>query len=647
VAPVTQYVAPGAREIQLRWRLSDWQYLTGDIPGLLVVGPGPFNDRMRIGRRVLSGPVIDEGTDARSQAQDGFATVPLAGAAGEHFVASNERFGTCAFSESSDLAIGKVGPRLVVGDSISIGVMDARGAGGITAVYWYGTIVSGPHAGMAPAPYAVGANGFFVVSADSVRGATGSTVAGKFFVDLDDTYFRGGDVLEYLWCATDAGGGFTSDPEGMAALPASRAEAEAATGGLLEVSFLPEISWAPSYLARIAADTHGDLDPTPAELAASHQARCILYDELVNFRRLSGQLNRTSMMYTLDRLGYRGAYDTYDQMGYGNTNNQLGGRASVQQAIGYALLIQDNGRGLSFTLPDGLSIDSEKVDQAQWYRDYLANGSLSEIGTASLWIVSENTVNEKRSNPLIATDMGITLVSNDQGLGSNPNVEGQTSFTWASGGVTSFVGDRFALDGGCPTIRNYDALGASGSAVITHKYKAGATVGAGAVVMNRNVSLHWNTLLSSFAWFDIRDVSGTSSGAPPYPNPTNPSPEAVLMTKIFANALPSNCQRAPNPTAVETALPKVTALYQNVPNPFNPTTRISLDLAQQGQVEIRVFDVAGHAVRTLVNAALPAGRHDVVWNGLDDAGRRVSSGVYFYRLEAGDFTAMRKLTVLR
>jgi flagellar hook assembly protein FlgD len=74
---------------------------------------------------------------------------------------------------------------------------------------------------------------------------------------------------------------------------------------------------------------------------------------------------------------------------------------------------------------------------------------------------------------------------------------------------------------------------------------------------------------------------------------------------------------------------------------------ISLDLAQKGQVEIRIFDVAGHVVRRLVDRRLPAGRHAVVWNGLDDAGGRVASGVYFYALVAADYRATRKLVVLR
>jgi hypothetical protein len=91
-----------------------------------------------------------------------------------------------------------------------------------------------------------------------------------------------------------------------------------------------------------------------------------------------------------------------------------------------------------------------------------------------------------------------------------------------------------------------------------------------------------------------------------------------------------------------------TFLHQNIPNPFNPVTTIRFDLARSDQVSLRVYDAAGRQVRTLLDTSLPAGwNHRVTWNGLDENGRRVASGVYFYRLSAGDFSCTRKLVVLK
>ena len=90
------------------------------------------------------------------------------------------------------------------------------------------------------------------------------------------------------------------------------------------------------------------------------------------------------------------------------------------------------------------------------------------------------------------------------------------------------------------------------------------------------------------------------------------------------------------------------ALHQNVPNPFQGTgTRIVFSLPQTGDARLRVFDVQGRLVRTLVNGRVEAGRHVVDWNGRNELDREVASGVYFYRLSAGDDEATRKLVFLK
>jgi hypothetical protein len=88
-------------------------------------------------------------------------------------------------------------------------------------------------------------------------------------------------------------------------------------------------------------------------------------------------------------------------------------------------------------------------------------------------------------------------------------------------------------------------------------------------------------------------------------------------------------------------------LEQNVPNPFNPTTLISYEVGDDAGVRLVVFDVSGRRVRTLVDRTQSAGRYQAVWDGRDEAGRTVSSGVYFYRLEAGAFTQTRRMVLLK
>ncbi len=94
-------------------------------------------------------------------------------------------------------------------------------------------------------------------------------------------------------------------------------------------------------------------------------------------------------------------------------------------------------------------------------------------------------------------------------------------------------------------------------------------------------------------------------------------------------------------------LPAATALFQNQPNPFNPATEIVYSLHRDAHVELVVYNVSGQKVITLVDQHQRAGRRSVFWEGRNRGGSPVASGVYFYRLTAGDFVQTRKMVLLR
>ena len=102
---------------------------------------------------------------------------------------------------------------------------------------------------------------------------------------------------------------------------------------------------------------------------------------------------------------------------------------------------------------------------------------------------------------------------------------------------------------------------------------------------------------------------------------------------------------------VNPSLPKAYSLSQNAPNPFNPSTTISFEVRADGaatqQVTLNVYNIRGQLVRTLVNEQKPAGRYSIQWNGQDNHGRHISSGVYFYRMQSGDFQQTRKMVLLK
>ncbi|HLA39519.1 MAG TPA: FlgD immunoglobulin-like domain containing protein, partial [Candidatus Glassbacteria bacterium] len=98
------------------------------------------------------------------------------------------------------------------------------------------------------------------------------------------------------------------------------------------------------------------------------------------------------------------------------------------------------------------------------------------------------------------------------------------------------------------------------------------------------------------------------------------------------------------------SLPKAFSLVQNVPNPFNPSTTISYTIPQSAGplwVSLAVYDLRGRKVAELVEADQGAGSYSVSWDGTDRAGRVLPSGVYFYRLVAGDFKATRKMVLIK
>ncbi len=96
-------------------------------------------------------------------------------------------------------------------------------------------------------------------------------------------------------------------------------------------------------------------------------------------------------------------------------------------------------------------------------------------------------------------------------------------------------------------------------------------------------------------------------------------------------------------TGPDGALPTEFALEGNYPNPFNPSTTINFALPQTSEVKLMIYNIRGQLVRTLVSGFREAGHHKVVWNGRDKSGVPVASGLYIYRLRAGEFTAVRKM----
>ncbi len=145
----------------------------------------------------------------------------------------------------------------------------------------------------------------------------------------------------------------------------------------------------------------------------------------------------------------------------------------------------------------------------------------------------------------------------------------------------------------------------------------------------------WAPTLPVFDRFEIQDVEQLNDGGSPEGEPT-------ILVGTFGGGIFRGQLTVTGVEPADQPIPDHFALEQNYPNPFNPTTAISYQLTAVSQVSLTIFDLLGREVATLVNERKAPGTYEARW---DAAGR--ASGVYFYRLKAGEYVATKKLVLLR
>ena len=117
----------------------------------------------------------------------------------------------------------------------------------------------------------------------------------------------------------------------------------------------------------------------------------------------------------------------------------------------------------------------------------------------------------------------------------------------------------------------------------------------------------------------------------------------VVIVSHSATILP----KSPQATEEIAAVPETFELRQNYPNPFNPTTTIQFGLPVDAMVSLNIYNARGQLVKALANGTMPAGVHQIAWNGTDEGSTLVASGMYFYMLQSGDFRETRRMILLK
>lgn len=161
----------------------------------------------------------------------------------------------------------------------------------------------------------------------------------------------------------------------------------------------------------------------------------------------------------------------------------------------------------------------------------------------------------------------------------------------------------------------------------------------------QNSQILWSAFAAGFGASSSANTTVTTAVGQPLVGATGDGNTGIssgfLADTIFVGPV-TGVEEKPNEL-----LPGAYELEQNYPNPFNPTTRIHFSLPKRSAVRLTLYDLLGREVATLIDDVRPAGNHVIEWNGFDARGERVSSGIYFYRIETDGFVQTRKLTLLK
>jgi hypothetical protein len=431
----------------------------------------------------------------------------------------------------------------------------------------------------------------------------------RWCVDLPDQwFFYPGDELR--WCI-EAQDNLAGDI-GTSLLPAD-------TTGLTDFSDsvqYPSVSPYPhSFIVRALPTVHDADGEQPSVLFWNDAG-----DDALEWRTTFADLGRRQGVY----------YDRYETRGGADEDgNGLGGRAQAAQLAGYDVILYGSGALQTSLLGDGHGLDDASPDVPllnDWF----------EIGDKHLLVASANAAERLQQTPTGATFLnhylGVAWLSEDIA----PLIGGQTSPLVRSIPGSGAIGPwEWVANGGCPSLAVFDAIGATASATriaeFTDPSGQGGVYDYAAGVYNEVAAVDARTIYLPYGLEAVVDPPGH----------TGLSVRAELLYDVLTFfdegwiVIPGS----PAPAAVLSA--------RAYPNPFNPATTIALTIPRAGEVSLKVYDLRGALVRTLVAGEMPAGTHQVVWDGTSDAGRAVASGIYFYETRARDAVSLGKLTLVK
>jgi hypothetical protein len=604
------FVDPGATHISVAMGVQDMcQFWNGVYGDCLCHSHAPLLDNLEVYRVNSVGPqwnVRDLDLFQDNFSHDGTIT------------------GTARADAAQDI-LPTSSPGITPGDSVSVEVGDPDSGLGLeldgrAAVYCY-VRVDGPNAGATGAALiddsrytmidaAVPANGktWTQIQMDTSYTAVGSPVDGDFNIDLNDNLFVPGDTVWFFFGAASAGGNWTYYSEGSAG---PRGDADIDYVGFVadEFTILP---------------------------AGGHaRGGDILYVDGMNFRGAQPYFDTA-----FQQMGIFDEIDRYDIRGPSSAvANHPGSRVQdvAQQLVPIYKKIVYNTGNLDVAFGDGsgtpdksddtgmmLTFLDQKVTPGGVYLsgDDVSNAWLNDFTSGSATALRTQYISFGIQDP----DHTALVAINPWGVGT------------ATGIFIDGLGpDTLVAFGGCPVINGFDVLTATGTASVEMNYvDTGSGAAFPAIVSQTTTnpnSQDVKFVLAGFSFHYIRDAF----------------PAAVpARSEHMWNILTWLGNIIDDPVGTRPVDVTKNELNQNVPNPFNPTTTIKYEIKTAGPVSLKIYNVAGQLVKTLVDGQRIAGQvYEANWNGLNDSGQSVSSGVYFYKLVSTNFTQTKKMVLLK
>jgi len=442
------------------------------------------------------------------------------------------------------------------------------------------------------------------VLGDTVRTSAGVVVPDRFSFDLPDGpgegggFFFPGDVIHYYIYAEDNVSGDVQ----TSTLPTDLAGFDLFPG---DTGYIP-LQWSTSFTV------HG----LPTIMDASGTQPPILFWN--DFANRGGE---NEWMFALNSLGYIEGQDYdiyYTNAPSSGVSNGLGSRATLQQIGGYASMLYSAG-----------DLDAMTLAIADTFSD-----KSNDIALVDSWL--------QEGHNMFACGDGLAYDMTQKGTAGNAFLTNWLGANYTAKDVSALIGGvhapavvplsgnnvgftpTFTAYGTCPVFHQFNAVTANANATTVAKFVDASG--------NYDAGLNVEAMGSKVVFFAVGFNSWYSAG-------TAARTQGLSDVLVYFGNLPSG-----NPTGVT---PEKPFYARNYPNPFNPSTKIEYSLPLSGHVSIKIYNLKGEMVRTLVDANQDAGAHVAVWDGTNDHGASVASGVYFYETRTAGKVAIQKMALVK